>query len=486
MERRLLVVMVLTAALALMAGCGGGGGGGNQGPPGTGNAIPPSKVPVSLLLSSTANAQLPKYTVTLTGITLTNTSGNSVNVLSTTQKVELMHLNGSVESLLTMQVPQDTYTAATVTLSDAGFSCVALDSTGTLHVATFTPAAPTHITVTLPKPITISGTRQALLLNLLASQSASYPNCLSDTLQGFAATPAFELSTLDLSAQPTNSSNGKATGVDGQITSIATHASSFNIMSGDGISWSVSTSGSTVFQGIAGPSSLVTGMAVDLDAAIQTDGTLLATRVEVDDPNSTDLTTWRGPVLLISSAEPVFMLLPVSQNGTLFASSVVTGPWSFDFGNASFQMSAALHNIQSLPFAAAFDATNMVAGQNLYISTHLTHFPNSPANPAATTVTLLPQTLDGTITNISTEGGFSTYTITLAGYDPFVMLASQPGQTTLLQTPGTVIVYTDGSTQMLNTNPPGVGSVLRFNGLVFNDHGTLRMDCAEVLDGVAL
>jgi hypothetical protein len=29
-----------------------------------------------------------------------------------------------------------------------------------------------------------------------------------------------------------------------------------------------------------------------------------------------------------------------------------------------------------------------------------------------------------------------------------------------------------------------VGDVLRFNGLVFNDNGTLRMDCAQVNDGV--
>ena len=87
--------------------------------------------------------------------------------------------------------------------------------------------------------------------------------------------------------------------------------------------------------------------------------------------------------------------------------------------------------------------------------------------------------------SVSTEGGFTTYTITLASYDPFVMLASQPGQTTLLQAPATVVVYTDGSTQMLNTTSPGVGSVMRFNGLVFDDHGTLRVDCAEVLDGVA-
>jgi hypothetical protein len=47
-----------------------------------------------------------------------------------------------------------------------------------------------------------------------------------------------------------------------------------------------------------------------------------------------------------------------------------------------------------------------------------------------------------------------------------------------------VQVYVDGSTQKLNTQSLAAGSTLRFNGLVFNDSGTLRMDCGEVSDGV--
>jgi len=52
--------------------------------------------------------------------------------------------------------------------------------------------------------------------------------------------------------------------------------------------------------------------------------------------------------------------------------------------------------------------------------------------------------------------------------------------------PGSVVVYVDGNTRTSNTAPLAVGSLLRFSGLVFNDNGTLRMDCSEVSDGVAL
>ena len=102
-----------------------------------------------------------------------------------------------------------------------------------------------------------------------------------------------------------------------------------------------------------------------------------------------------------------------------------------------------------------------------------------------TTATLIPQTIDGTVSAVSSEGGFTTYTVTLAPYDLFPEMTGQPGQTTLLTNPGSVVVYADSNTQMLNSGAIGVGSVMRFNGLVFNDNGTLRMDCAQVNDGVA-
>jgi hypothetical protein len=484
MERRVSVITLVALAAGLLASCGGGGNPEAEGQL-TGNPGPAS---VTLLLSSTANAQLSAYNLTLTGVALVNASGTTVNVLKTAQTAELMHLNGSVEPVATAVVPPDTYKSASVTVSVAGFTCFTLDSSGALHAAQFSPVpvSPANVTVTLPQPIKISGSGQAILLTLLTSQSATFPSCITTAFQGWAATPSFELSVVDLAAQPTNSGNGKATNLDGQITSLSTNTSSFNVTAGDGVSWSIATNGGTVFQGIPGLSALVPGMAVDVDAALQDDGTLLATRIAVNDTNVTDLTLWRGPLLFVSNAEPAFTLYTVETRGQLFNDAAESGPWILGFGSASFQISSALNNLNSLPFNATFDASNMVDGQNVLVSTHAPQFPDSPNYVPAATLTLLPQTIDGTITDISSEGGFTTYTITLAAYDPFSILAEQPGQTTLLQTPGNVIVYTDSNTQMLNTASRAAGSVLRFNGLVFNDNGTLKMDCAEVLDGVAL
>ena len=82
------------------------------------------------------------------------------------------------------------------------------------------------------------------------------------------------------------------------------------------------------------------------------------------------------------------------------------------------------------------------------------------------------------------SGSFIDYTVSLASYDLFPTLAVQQGQTTLLNNPGQVEVYVGSNTQTLNTQTLAPGSTLRFYGLVFNDNGTLRMDCAQVNDGV--
>jgi hypothetical protein len=109
-------------------------------------------------------------------------------------------------------------------------------------------------------------------------------------------------------------------------------------------------------------------------------------------------------------------------------------------------------------------------------------FPYTPLS----TVTLKPQVINGTISGTSSDGAFTIYTVELADYDLFPVLATQPGQTTVLNSPGEVRVYVDNDTVELNTQQLVVGNTLRFYGLVFNDNGTLRMDCAQINDGVAI
>lgn len=470
-----LLLAIVALAAVFSASCGPGGATG---------AVLSGNTSVSLLLSSTANDQLSQFSIVFSSVTLTSQSGKTFNLFSTPQQAEFIHLNGTAEPLVAVSVPQDVYIAASATIEYSGFTCVSLLSSGGLQTSAFGPNGALLATVTLPSPITVTGTAMGLLLNLQVSQSATFSSC-SLTGATYSITPTFTLTPVTLASPPTNVQNGKMTSLDGQISSIDATTNSFTVAAADGPTWSVQSSNSTVYQGVAAFSTLVAGMPVDMDVSIQEDGSLLASRVAVQDANPTDLSVVSGPLLFVASSEPALFTFPRGEQGFLFAQGSIGGAFPFSFGNAVYQISGDFTNLQSLPFAPVLNATSIFAGQNVSFSTHALALAAGPTYVPATTITLMPQTINGTVTAVGSEGSFTTYTVSLAPYDLIPALAVQPGQTTVLTNPSNVIVYVDSNTQQLNTEQLAVGTVFRFNGLLFNDNGTLRMDCGQVNDGVA-
>lgn len=442
---------------------------------------------VTLLASSTANDQISRFNVTLKSLTLISESGKSVTLLSAPQSAEYIHLNGGVEPLTTVTIPQDVYTSATATVEASGPTCVALNSSAgellTNAAIGLGPASASDVTVNLEAPIRVTGTSMGLALDLQVSQTVGSFNCLSDTTGSASITPVFNLNPVAVAAPPTNSSNGKAFGLQGFVVSVSASGNSFSVTGSDGPTWKVNSNSSTVFQGVNGSAQLSEGMPVDMDVVIQPDGSLMASRAEVYDSDPTNMTIASGPLVQVAASQPTLLDLFVENEGPLF-NGLAGGSLPFNFGKATFQVSGQLSNVRDLPFAASFNANNMVAGQRVFASTHASSVSGGPTYIPATTVTLLPQTINGTVSGISSSGAFTTYAVSLAAYDLFPDLAVQPGQAAMLKNPATVVVYTDANTQLLNAKALAVGSVVRFNGLVFNDNGTLRMDCAQVNDGV--
>ncbi|MGA7793755.1 MAG: DUF5666 domain-containing protein [Candidatus Acidiferrales bacterium] len=340
--------------------------------------------------------------------------------------------------------------------------------------------------MTLPAPIGITGARMGLLLDLLVSKSASYTDCDPNGIEPFSITPTFNVTPVAISSQPTDAENGKETGLDGMISSVNVAGNSIQATAADGPSWQVTLGDSTVFQGISGVSNLAPGMPVDMDVSIQPDGSLLATRVEVVDADTANLTVSIGPLLSVDKfTQGGVQYVDGSTFGRVGWGNLLSASASmYSFDDAVFQISSQFTDLQNLPFPADFTAANMVAGQNVLVTSHALTISPEPIYIPATTITLIPQTINGTVSALSNDGGFATYTVALAPYDVFPDLAMQAGQTTLLTNPNSIVIYVDNGTQLLNTNPIAVDSVLRFNGLVFNDNGTLRMDCAQVSDGV--
>ena len=482
-----LVTFPILLVLSLTTGCGYGG-----------NSTQPPKLrgntSVTVVLSSTANDQLAEFDLEFQSVTLTSQSGKTVSLLTAQQPSEFIHLNGAIDPLVTAVVPQDVYTAATATITFGSFVCIAngiVDGQPSLGITTYNNNVPaSSVTVTLPSAITVTGTSMALALSLLASQSATLPDCLNPMgFSGYALTPTFNLTPLTLISSPTNPANGKLAGLEGEIASFDSGNGNFTLAVPEGPEGtrrlSVSAGSTTAFQGVSNVSALATGMFVNIDGALRPDGSVAATRIAVEDSSAVNMFT--GPLMQVGSAVPVLMLYGRQEQGPLAPGPNGSGNY-FDtpyisFSNAVFQVSGQFTNLQKLPFVPSFTAANMVAGQNVDVSAQALSTMGGVYTPA-NTITLIPQTINGTVMGSSTNGSFTDYTVSLAPYDLFPALAVQPGQTTLLTNPSQVEVYVDGSTQLLNAQTLTAGSTLRFYGLVFNDNGRLRMDCTEVNDGV--
>jgi len=475
------LALIVVAAAIFSTSCGSSSM--SKTPPLTGNTA------VTVVVSSTANDQLSEFDLGFQSITLTSQSGKTATLASSGLGAEFMHLNGVAQPLLTATIPQDIYTSASVTLGGGAFVCIALgqfDGEQTLSSATYTLFPPTA-TVNFPSPLTVTGTSMALSLDLLVSQSATIGDCVNvDGFYGFSAAPTFSLTPLTLAASPTNSANGKVMGIDGEVTGVSSGGNTITLSIPNyvpaltGLPVSVQCDGNTLYQGVNGLSTLTAGAFVNMDGAIQSDGSLLATRIAVEDPSAVYI--FRGPLMEVTPSVSAFFMHAREMQGAGIPGYPTGEGAPFNYDSAAFQISGQLTNLGSLPFVPSFNGSNMVPGQEVYIST--TTLPFNGTYPAVTTMTLMPQTINGTVTAISQSGSFTDYTISLAPYDLFPMLAVQPDQTTVENDPSQVEVYVDSNTQTLNTQPLAAGSTLRFYGLVFNDNGTLRMDCAQVNDGV--
>jgi hypothetical protein len=472
-----LIILTVLFAIGITAGCG------STPPKFRGNTT------VVVLASSTANDQLVQFPVALKNLTLTSQSGKTVTLFTAPVSAEFIHLNGNVEPMVTVSIPQDTYISAAATYAGTAPVCVGLQSPpGGLFIdgAINGPGTPS-VTVNLPAPIEVTGTAMGLVLNLQVSESAPFSGgCVQGFTLPVAVSPVFDLTPVMIATQPTNSGNGKALGLEGAVASTSETGTGFTVtalygyFNGSPPTWQVSANGSTVFQGISSVSGLTPGMPVDMDVALQADGSLMATRVAVYNADATNLSLSTGQVIQASPSQSSLDGLTAQTVGDI--SELFD---TFGYGNAISQISGQFTNLQDLPFVATFNAANTVAGQSVQITSNappVNGFPPLPL-PLAT-MALMPQTINGTVSAISTSGGFTTYTVTLAPYDLFAELAGQPGQPALTS-PNTVVAYADNNTQMPSSSSVNVGAVFRFYGLVFNDNGTLRMDCAQVADGVA-
>jgi hypothetical protein len=402
--------------------------------------------------SSSSSNQILSLSLTLTGIELTNESGSTVSILSSPVTFDACSLNGIASPVKIASIPDDTYVSATLTYSNAAVSYV--NSSGTTLTTTAT-LANTSTTFTFLSPITVSGTTTQFVVDLMAAQSVSFSGST------VTVTPDF---TIDF----TNQSGGGWTGPEqtfGVISALGT--STFTLTTGFNTNITIDVNSSTTYTGVSGFSGLAVSDAVQVNLSTQSDGSLLAHSVTVEQTgigtgtSPVGLSILTGPVTSVSGSPTSSFNLVLQQ---ALGSSLTSGtPYTVVVGNSTTFVAPEESSLfPGLPFTPSFTASNLTPGQNVMVATSSI----SGTSATATMVTLAPQAVTGTVASVATSGSYTVYTVTLA-----------PGSSlTTLSGASTVTVYTlTDQTQWGDSSTITTGSSVLFNGLLFNDSGTLRL-----------
>ena len=426
---------------------------------GTGATINPNTptTTTQTLITDAPADQVLSLSLIVNSITLTDASGASTTVLSSPVPVEVSHLDAVQEPLLPpLNIPQDTYVSATITVASP--VVVYVDPATAKPVKTSATLAAASTTVTFTTPITVTATSAPICFDLLVGQSVAFSG--SGTSTTVTVTPTFNIFQITLAANPTNGSNGRINDVVGQVVSVS--GTNLVIETPNGKDLTLVTNSATVLQGFTALSTLTAGEPVDADIALQKDGSLLALRIHLHPAQAANMLV--GPVTAITGSPATsFTQLVRQPAGPSVTSSATATSYTITVtGTTTFGLAPQANTLPTLPFTPVFTAATMIAGQNVAVDA--TSISGTAATAAS--VMLAPQTVDGVVASVTASGGFEVVTVTLPTQSA---LASLSGATS-------VVVYINASTQLMNAAAvPAVGSNIRFNGLLFNDSGTLRM-----------
>lgn len=447
---------VLGTAALIVAGCTA-----NSGLTGSTTSISTTTTPVPISLTDAPADPVVAASLTLNSIVLTDAKGASTSLLTAPFTFEATHLDAVQEPLFTPAVPEDTYTSVALTYSNAVVDYVD-PATQQLVIADAT-LANTSQTITFSTPITINNTMTSLLVDFLVANSV---NISGSTVT---VTPAFNIAAAPVPAQPTNGTNGLQCGVKGKISALGSNQ--FTLVNGEGLSLAVDVNNNTQYQGpgLTGFANLAVNMLVEVDLQTQADGSLLALRVEEQVPANATAELLVGPVIAVSGSPATTFTQVVRQQ---IGPPPTTTPIAKDTitvnSSTTFELPGRWQNLATigLPFTPTFNASTLFAGQVVAVDS------NGVSNNAATAVSveLAPQTVAGTITAgamPTCTPCWGTFTLTLPSNS---WLATVTGQSTV-----TVYVSSTSVLETITSTPPGVSSVARFNGYLFNHNGGLAL-----------
>lgn len=457
--------IALLIAAALLSACGGGGGGGTATMP---SSPQPSTTPVQINLGDDPADRLVAVGVTINSLSLNNSSGGSVGVMSTPRPMEMMRLMGTVAPLAMASVPHGTYTGVTMTF---GASTVThIDPATGLPVQRTAPG-PMTTHVTFSPPLVVGTTPMVVNfdMNMVASVGI-------DPMGNVSMTPMLSAHHNPLVTGSPHPEDGSVHGLNGMVGSVSGNTFTLSMMQGMP-DVPLTTHAGTHYEGIGGIHATGHGQLLSIDATMQPDGSWTATRVHSRVGAGGAMAA--GVVTSLSGTPPTQLVIVTHDgagNGMMPAN--LGGTTTVNISDATvFALDARDVDLTNLPFTPRFDRSTVSRGQR--IETFSTgqmmqgggmHGMMGGGTLTAASIYLGQQGLRGTVSGYTQTGSQGSFALALPADSAFARLT---GATT-------VTVYQQGNTQLRGLSNITNGSIVQVRGLLFLDGGVFRFVAGRI------
>jgi len=446
---RLGVCLLLCFWALVSSGCGG-----SQSQP-----FQPTGTVTTIQTGDALNDQIVKFELTISSITLTGVSPTATtgNLLAKPSEVEFVHEAGTLEPLTVAHIPPGTYNGATLSISNP--ELVVLNGT-TPTKAPATLSSPT-VTVTFAN-ITV-GTAPLFInfdLDLANSITLNGTPVISATVN-----PKFNVTSSTVAPNENNEDedNGEIEDVHGTVKSITAPNFTITTRSTD---ITFATDSNTEFKdGIAKLSDLKVGDMVEVDGVTKSDGTKLATNVELAEAEAAHGMEVEGIISAVTGSPATKITIVHQVDSTDSPDPPVTVDVTIN-ATTKFSVRADKLNLGTTP---AFDASHIGKGQRVEVDTSSSST-MSTMPIVADKIKLREQALVGRVAATPAPSA-SGFTLTLASTPAF---ASLTGQTSV------AVIIVSGTQQEQTHTPPAAGDTVRVRGLLFINGTAYTMVAARI------
>lgn len=464
-----LSIGLLFTLAVVTTGCGSSNSSSSSGTSTT--PTPAAKTVVQVNMGDAPADWMLAFSMNISSMSLQSSSGN-ISVISSSMPIELMHLMGSMQPLTMISVPQGTYTGATVTISSAIVTYMDPVS-GTMMQKTMT--GPITGSISFGSSIVVGSTPMALGFDLDLGQSVT-----ADTNGNLSFLPVFHVTSgLQGAGNPQDFSGGGIHEMIGMVSAVS--GTTFTMTSMQAAqSFTFSTNASTEFDNLTGMSMMSSGMMVAVDSVMQSDGSLLVTKVaSLMSSNG----AMAGGIISSTTGIPATQMVLVMQHGegSGMMSSSLSAEVTVNLNDSTvYRIDQDNVDLSGLPFTPAFDASHIYVGQGaMPISS--TGMMNGGSGGmmgsgmmsgtlTATEVQLEQQGMSGTIATSVTSGSRSNFSLTLSAGSAFTTLSGA----------STITVYQQSGTVLSGTLPLSSGAKVHVYGLLFFDAGQWKMVASRI------